>query len=68
MNNRGTYLSGRTSLMVVAAHMRPPRLKNCHNCHAPRLLLDNRIHAVTGTSFCVPSGRWGGAVTGGLRR
>ena len=38
------------------------------NCHAPRLLLDNRIYAVTGTSFCVPSGRWGGAVTGGLRR
>ena len=34
----------------------------------PRLLLDNRIYAVTGTSFCVPSGRWGGAVTDSLRR
>ena len=42
----------------------PPQLKYCHNCHAPRLLLDNRIYVVTGTSFCVPSGRWGGAATG----
>ncbi len=38
MNNRGTYLSGGTSLAGVAVqHMPgPPQLKNCHNCHAPR--------------------------------
>ena len=34
----------------------------------PLLFLDNRIDAVTGTSFCIPSGRWGGAKTDSLRR
>ncbi|TDA21027.1 hypothetical protein E1963_13845 [Extibacter muris] len=28
------------------------------------MLLDNFIYAITGTSFCVPSGKWGGAITG----
>lgn len=50
------------------AYISSPQLQYQFVCHAPCLFLDNRIYAVTGTSFCVPSGRWGGAVTGGLRR
>ena len=33
----------------------------------PSLHFDNRIYVAMGTSFCVPSGKWSGAMTGGFK-
>lgn len=42
----------------------PAKMIKCLSCRTPRLLFDNYIYVAIGTSFCVPSGKWGGAMTG----
>lgn len=53
---------------VAAAQIAPTEAEKVTTAITPLLILDNRIYAVTGTSFCIPSGRWGGAKTDSLRR